>query len=113
MVHAGGGGGQNHIGSKWSVIITDHFKMKFFFEKFWWTIWSAGGGGGQNHIGSKWSVMITDHFGTNVVPTPQSEPHCTHIQTDSDYTKCVVETLQDHMLKNPQMAAFSPKFKSE
>ncbi len=53
--------------------------------------------------------MITDHFGTNVVLTPPwSEPHCTHIQTDGDYTKRVVETLWDHTLKNvPELQKLS------
>ncbi len=32
-------------------------------------------------------------------PAPWSEPHCTYIHTDGDYTKRVVETLRDHTLK--------------
>ncbi len=50
----------------------------------------------------KWSGMITDHSEPKVVPTPQPRLGpllCTHIQTDGDCTKRVVETLRDHTRK--------------
>ncbi len=78
---------QNHIGLKWSVIITDHLKMKKnLFEIFGEPYGpQEGGKGGQNHIGSKWSVIITDHFRTNVVPTPPPLPVRTTLHTRTDW----------------------------
>ncbi len=72
-------GGWNHIGSKWSVIITDLFKMKKkTFLRILVNHMVHGGGVSEPHWFQngqwwpppcrpiffilKWSVMITDHF---------------------------------------------------
>ncbi len=52
---------------------------------------------------AQWSSLIILNPFLKNAPNPQGGwvgAFCTHIQTDGDYTKRVVETLRDHTLKN-------------
>ncbi len=96
---------------------------------FWLTIQSVGGGQPPppaDHFGQPYGLWGSDpppmgHFGwpyslqgglTSPPRRLYGPPKCTHthIQTDGDYTKHVVKTLQDHMLKKPKMLKMAWKW---
>ncbi len=93
MVHRGGGSEPY-----WLKMISDDFEMKKTFSRILVNhmVCGEGEGGSEPH----WLKMIGDVV---LTPPPLCQNHIahthTHIQTDGDYTQCVVETLRDHTLK--------------